>query len=90
MDGCTLASLIPTADQVKTGLSVLGSVVIAASMITSLTPTPPAGTRAARLYHYLEIAALLFGRAKQTGYLLKTPADKSLEDAIALVKKEMT
>jgi len=87
MDACSLTSLIPSADQIKTGLSVIGSVVIAASVITSATPTPVAGTRAARVYRYIELAALLFGRAKQTGALPATPrVDKSLEDALHLIK----
>jgi hypothetical protein len=62
-------------------------VVIAASVLTSVTPTPAAGTRLARAYRWLELAALLFGRSKETGELPATPAiDKSLAEAIALVK----
>jgi hypothetical protein len=91
MDGCVIASLTqlaPTADQIKTGLSILGSVVIGASVITSITPTPAAGTRLARAYRYIEIAALLFGRAKDRGVLPATPAaDKALADAIAIAKR---
>src|SRR5260370_66833 len=67
MDGCALASLIPSADQVETFLAVLGTIVTAASALAAATPTPAPGTRAARLYRYLEIAALLVGRAKETG-----------------------
>jgi hypothetical protein len=88
---CSLASLIPTAGQVETGLSILGSVVIAASMITSLTPTPAPGTRLARVYRCLELAALLFGRAKDTGALPATPqVDKALAEAIAFAKPKGT
>jgi hypothetical protein len=76
---------MPTMDEIKTGLSILGSVVIPASLVTSWTPTPPPGTRLARAYHYLELAALLFGRAKDSGVLPATPnVDKGLADAIAL------
>lgn len=92
MDSCTLAALIPSVDQVKTGLSVIGSIVIAASLVTSLTPTPAQGTTLARAYRYLEIAALLFSHAKGTGELPGTPQldalDKSLEAAIELVRKQ--
>jgi hypothetical protein len=87
MDGCSLVSLIPSMDQVKTVLSVIGSVVIAASLITSMTPTPAPGTRLARIYRYIELAALLFGRAKQTGQLPAVPElDKALEDALKAAK----
>jgi hypothetical protein len=92
MDGCALApaliGLIPSWDHVATGLSVLGSLVITASLVTSLTPTPAAGTRLARVYRVIEIAALLFGRAKQMGQLPATPqVDQALEEALALVRK---
>ena len=91
MDGCAVASLmqlVPTWDQAKTALSVIGSVVIAASLLTSATPTPAPGTKLARAYRYLELAALLFGRAKDTGRLPATVAvDKALADAIALASK---
>jgi hypothetical protein len=88
MDGCTLAAVIPSAEQLKTALSVLGSIVIAASLITSLTPTPAPGSRLARAYRAIELAALVFGRAKETGRLPALPQlDKSLNDAIALVKR---
>lgn len=91
MDACSLASLaqlLPTSDQIKTGLSILGSIVIAASVITSITPTPTPGSRLARVYRYIEIAAVLFGRAKDTGALPATPAaDKALAEAIAIARK---
>jgi hypothetical protein len=91
MDGCALPALIPSWDELKTGLSVLGSVVITASLVTSLTPKPAAGTRLARVYRVVEIAALLFGRAKETGALPAIPElDRSLEEAIALVRKAGT
>lgn len=87
MDSCSLVALIPNVDQVKTALSVIGSVVITASLVVSLTPTPAPGTRLARLYRYIELAALLFGRAKQTGQLPATPQlDKALEDALKAIK----
>jgi len=87
MDGCTLTALMPSADQIKTVLSVLGSVVISASLVTSLTPTPAPGTKLARIYQLIEYAALLFGRAKQTGVLPATPQlDKALEDALKIAK----
>jgi hypothetical protein len=92
MDGCSLSTLnqlIPTAEQVKTALSVVGSIVIAASVLTSITPTPAAGTRLAHIYRYLELAALLFGRAKQAGVLPATiAADRALAKAIALARGE--
>ena len=88
MDGCTLAAVIPSAEQLKTALSVLGSIVIAASLVISLTPTPAPGTALARIYRAIEIAALVFGRAKQTGELPALPQlDGSLDAAIALVKR---
>lgn len=91
MDGCVLAALIPSWDQVKTWLSVLGSLVITASLVTSLTPTPAAGTRLARVYRVIEIAALLFGRAKEAGELPAAPqVDQALAAAIALVRKTRT
>jgi hypothetical protein len=87
MDGCAVAALIPSWDQVKAGLSVVGSIVIAASLFTSWTPTPAQGTRLARIYRFIEIAALLFGRAKDTGVLAATPAiDKVLQEAIDLAR----
>ena len=88
MDACSIGALIPSADQVKTGLSVLGSVVIAASLATSWSPTPAPGTRLARLYRCLELAALLFGRAKDTGALPPAAAaDRALAEAIALARQ---
>jgi len=87
MDGCALASLIPSADQVEGFLAVLGTVVTAASALAAATPTPPPGTRAARLYRYLEIAALLVGRAKETGTLPATPSDRAVAEALALVRR---
>jgi hypothetical protein len=94
MDGCAVATLIPSWDQLKAALSVLsailsvvGSIVIAASLATSWTSTPAPGTRRARLYRYLELAALLFGRAKDTGVLPATPeVDAVIKEAIDLVK----
>lgn len=87
MDGCTFTALIPTMDQLKTALSILGSIVIGASLVVSLTPTPPPGTRLARIYRAIELAALVFGRAKETGQLAAVPrVDKALQDAIELVR----
>lgn len=95
MDGCAVAALIPSWDQVKAALSVLsailsviGSIVIAASLATSWTPTPQPGTRRARLYRWLELAALLFGRAKDTGVLPATPqVDAVIREAIELARR---
>jgi hypothetical protein len=94
VDGCAVAALIPSWDQVKAALSVtsailsvIGSIVIAASLATSWTSTPAPGTRRARLYRCLELAALLFGRAKDTGALPATPqVDSVLREAIDLFK----
>ena len=89
MDGCSVAALLPSIEQAKTWLSAVGSVVIAASVLTSITPTPEPGTRLARIYRYVELSALLFGRAKDRGLLPKMPQiDKPLADAIALVKSK--
>jgi hypothetical protein len=79
---------LPSLEQTKTALSVLGSVVIAASLITSLTPTPAPGSKLARIYRWIEIAALLFGRAKETGQLPATPQlDNALKTAIEVIEK---
>jgi hypothetical protein len=79
---------LPSLEQTKTALSVLGSVVIAASLITSLTPTPAPGSKLARIYRWIEIAALLFGRAKATGQLPATPQlDNALKTAIEVIEK---
>ena len=89
MEVCSYWALVPTTDQLKTWLSILGSVVIAASIITSMTPTPAPGCRLARAYRVLELAALLFGRAKDTGLLpAATKTDQALKEAIELVKKQ--
>jgi hypothetical protein len=93
MNSCTtlaaLATLLPSLDQLKTGLSLVGSIVIGASLLVSLTPKPPAGTRLARLYRALELAALLFGHAKETGELRALPQfDSALQDAINLVRED--
>jgi hypothetical protein len=94
MSGCNLGSLVPSGDQVYAFLSaagyvtsIIGSVVIAASLVTSWTTTPTPGTRRAAAYRYLERAALLFGRAKDTGVLPPTPRlDAELKRAIDLVR----
>jgi hypothetical protein len=87
MDGCSFAALIPNPDQLKTALSVAGSIVISASLFISMTPTPPPGTWLARVYRVIEIAALVFSHAKETGALPALPQlDKSLQEAIDLVK----
>ena len=46
-------------------VGVVSSVVCAASIICSLTPTPKDDVLIGRLYKLLEIAALNIGKAKQ-------------------------
>jgi hypothetical protein len=82
MEACSLIDMLPTADQVKTTLSVFGSIDVAASVLTSCTPTPAPGSPRARLYRYLELAARLFGRAKETGLL---PPDRAVDKPAPLL-----
>lgn len=42
-------------------------VVVAAALLNSIVPTPVAGTTAAKLYKIVELLALSFFRAKDTG-----------------------
>ena len=46
----------------------------ACSFIVSLTPTPPPGTGLAKIYHWLELAGVVFGYAKDHGLITPTPA----------------
>lgn len=88
MDGCALTSLIPNAAQIGTVIAVLYA---AAKAVTILVPTPPPASRWGRVYHLIEIFALVVGHAKETGVLPATPSlDKSVEDAIALVQGRLT
>lgn len=59
-------------------------VVVAASAIAALTPTPNPASRAGRLYKLLEVLALNFLRAKETGI---TPAAVA-EQVIALLEQK--
>jgi hypothetical protein len=82
------ASMMQLVDQAKTWLSVIGTVVIGASLLTSWSKTPPPNTRLGRIYHYIELAALLFGRAKEMGVLPATPAtDRAVAQAVALASQ---
>ena len=80
MIACSAASLIPSVDQLVAFAAVAGSIVTAASAVCAMTPTPAPGTRLARLYRCLEIAALLVGHAKETGILPATRLDRALGD----------
>lgn len=67
-------------------LATVGSVVIGASLFVSKTSTPAPGSTRAKVYRYIELAALLFGKAKQTGMLPAEPAvDRLVGDAVAVL-----
>jgi hypothetical protein len=55
-------------------LSIVGSIVIAASIFVARTPTPAPGSRWATVYRGIELAALVFGQAKERGLLPPEPA----------------
>ncbi|AWJ93820.1 hypothetical protein Sp245p_28790 (plasmid) [Azospirillum baldaniorum] len=48
-------------------LTAVGAVVIAASLITSGTPTPDPNTALGKVYRAVELLALVFGKAKDRG-----------------------
>tara|TARA_A100000172_G_scaffold59878_1_gene39379 strand:+ start:126 stop:338 length:213 start_codon:yes stop_codon:yes gene_type:complete len=52
-------------------VSVITSIVCAASIICSLTPTPKDDALIGKLYKIIEIAALNIGKAKDPGVDLK-------------------
>tara|TARA_R100000908_G_C3655869_1_gene85447 strand:- start:260 stop:472 length:213 start_codon:yes stop_codon:yes gene_type:complete len=52
-------------------VSVITSIVCAASIICSLTPTPKDDALVGKLYKIIEIAALNIGKAKDPGVDLK-------------------
>jgi hypothetical protein len=47
--------------------SIVSAVVVFASTIAALTPTPAPGTPLAMLYKVIDVLALNIGKAKQTG-----------------------
>lgn len=47
--------------------SILTAVVALASAIAAITPTPKPGTFLAKVYGIIDLLALNFGKAKQTG-----------------------
>lgn len=48
-------------------LAIIGSVVIVASVITALTPTPRDDAILGKLYRIIEALALVVGKAKDQG-----------------------
>jgi hypothetical protein len=76
-------------DYVMPALSVAGSVVIAASVYVSKTSTPTPGSTRARVYEGIELAALVFGKAKELGAVPPEPvADAIAQGAVAAVAAE--
>lgn len=67
-------------------LAIAGSVVMGASVYISSTATPAPGSARANVYRYIELAALVFGKAKQTGILPAEPAlDRLVGDVVAVL-----
>ena len=54
---------------VEAAAAIGGTVISTASAICALTPTPDPATPRGKLYRVVEIAALLVGRAKDSGML---------------------
>lgn len=67
-----------TWEHAKTALAAGGTLVWAASEFVARTPTPPRGSRWARVYHVIEIVARVTMRAKEIGVL--PPAPRAVED----------
>lgn len=61
-----------------TAVEVVCGVVTAASAICAMTPTPDPKTPLGKVYHVIEVAGLLVGKAKQTGMV----PDNKVVDAI--------
>lgn len=59
----------------------------AAAIVVALTPTPNPSSSLGKLYKILEIIALNFGRAKESGIPASALAD---EVAAALIKKQQS
>lgn len=78
-------------NELQFGLSVLdwlqsdpSHIVVAASVVAALTPTPTPGTVYAKLYKIIDLFAGNFCRAKDTGV---TPADVAAQVATLLATK---
>lgn len=70
-----------------TALEIACAVVTAASAVCAATPTPAAGSLLGKVYRGVEIAALLVGRAKQSGVIPANPAvDAVVADAEKVAK----
>jgi hypothetical protein len=84
MDGCALSSLVPSWDQLVNIAATLGTIVTLASAAVAATPPPPPGTRLAKLYRVIEFLAIVVRRAKETGALPQSRAERAVADAVAL------
>lgn len=73
-------------DYVIPTVAALGSVVIGASVYCSKTATPEPGSRRATIYRWIELSALIFGKAKEDGLLPATPRiDHDVGEIVAAV-----
>ncbi|HYD06880.1 MAG TPA: hypothetical protein VEC60_14195 [Reyranella sp.] len=69
--------------------AIAGVVVMVASGITALTPTPAPGSRLARVYRCIEIAAVMVGYAKDTGLLPRHQAAERVGAGILGVARDI-
>ena len=63
MDAQIIDAVLNYASVVLDGAS---KIVLSASVITAMTPTPDPTTLLGKIYQYIEIAALVVGRAKDS------------------------
>ena len=61
-------------------LALAGSIVCAASLFVAGTPTPDPESTLGRIYKIIESAALMFGRAKETGQSTRKEHDAEGND----------
>ncbi|HEV2185910.1 MAG TPA: hypothetical protein VGR70_01805 [Stellaceae bacterium] len=78
---------LPTMDELEGAASIVAVVVTAASAFCAATPTPDPTTTKGKIYHWIEIAGLVVGRAKESGVVRDDPkADAIAGKAVALAE----
>lgn len=76
-------------DLAEHAVAVVGAVVTGASAFCAMTKTPDPKTRLGKVYHWIEVAAVLVGKAKDTGILPSDPAADKLEAGAVQVAAEL-